>query len=74
MILLKEVLIVKILYSKIQEQNTLKSAEVITILNLVQIMLQKAREITEGEIPIANNNIEVQKMVTKEITVVNHYN
>ena len=70
----KRILIEKELYSKNWHINMPRSVEEIILLDLVQILYHKARQIEEGGIIITFDIKEMWRMANEGMKIANHYN
>ena len=54
--------------------NILKSPESVILLNLINVIYHKAKQIEQGSITIIMDNESVQKILNRAIKIANHYN
>ena len=73
-IIKKKIIIERVLFSKKQRLNSLRLVEVIIVLDFVQVISKKVREINEGEINIIIDIKDVQNTVKRKKVIVNHFN
>ena len=73
-IIKKKIIIERVLFSKKQRLNSLRSVEVIILLDFIQVISKKVREINEREINIIIDIKDVQNTVKRKKVIVNHFN
>ena len=61
----------KELFSKRQKYNTPRIAEVVKLLDHINIIKKKAKSIEEGEVLVAIDNKEVRRISTKIMEIAN---